>query len=99
MKAFPLNFLVRGGFLFVDSLQRLSGEKPGGLHEILVCGGSPHGEIEWRSLYFVLSLFTYLFIICLFIVCLCFCFLITLTEELCVLAPWEGGRYFCVLVG
>ena len=35
----------------------------------------------------------YLFIICLFIACLCVCFLITLREQLCGLAPWgERGE-------
>ena len=80
MKAFPLNFLVGDGFLLTDSFHRFSGENPAALHEILVCGGSPHGEIGWRNLCFALCLFIYLFIICLFIVCLHVCFLITLRE-------------------
>ena len=58
----------------------ISGEHPVGLHEILVCRGSLHGEIGWRSFYFVLHLFIYLFIICLFIVCLCVYFLIIFKE-------------------
>ena len=94
MKAFPLNFVVGRGVLLTDSFQRFSSEKPGGLHEILVCGGSPHGEIGWRSLYFVLSFFIYLFLICLFIACLCICFLITLREQLCGLAPWGAISVF-----
>ena len=49
MKAFPLNFLVGGGFLLADSFRRFSGEKPGGVH----------GKIGWRSLHFALSLFIY----------------------------------------
>ena len=80
MKAFPLNFMVGGGVLLTDSFHRLSGEKPGELDKILVCGGSPHGEIGWRSLCFTLCLFIYLFIICLFIACLYVCFLITLRK-------------------
>ena len=80
------------GFLLAGSFRRFSGEKLGGLHEVLVCGGSPHREIRWRSLYFVLSLFIYLLIICLFIACLCVCFLVTLREQLCGLAPWGGGE-------
>ena len=71
MKAFPLNFMVGGGWV---------SEKPGGLHEILVCRGSPCGEIGLRSLCFALCLFIYLLVICLFIVCLDVCFLITLRE-------------------
>ena len=78
MKAFPLNFMVRGGFLLTDSFYRFSGEKPGELLKILVCEGSPHGEIRWRSLCCALCLFIYLFIICLFIACLYVCSLITL---------------------
>ena len=80
MKTFPLNFLVRGWFLLTDSFHRFSGEKPGGLHEVLVYRGSPQGEIKWRSLCFALCLFIYLFIIYLFIACLYVCFLITLRE-------------------
>ena len=99
MKAFPLNFPVGGGFLLADIFRRFLGEKPGGLHEILVCGGSPHGEIGWRSLSFSLILFIYLFIIFLFLTCLCVCFLITLREQLCGSAPWGVRRgNFCVLV-
>ena len=74
MKAFLRNFLVLGGFLFMDSFHRFEkpGKKPGGLHKILACRGSPHKEIGWRSLYFVL---------CLFINSLCVCFLFTLKER------------------
>ena len=72
--------MVGGGFLLTDSLHRFSGEKPDELHEILVCRRSAHSEIGWRSLYFALCLFIYLFIICLFIACLYVCFLITLRE-------------------
>ena len=72
--------MVGGGFLLTYSFRRFSGEKPRELHEILVCGGSPHGDIGWRSLCFVLCLFIYLFIIYLFIACLYICFLITLRE-------------------
>ena len=93
MKAFPLNFLVGGGFLLADSFHRFSGEKPGGLHKISVCGRSPYGEIEWRSLCFTLFLFFYLFIICLFIVFLCVCFFFTLRELFigsCI-NVWGGG--------
>ena len=54
----------------------------------------PQGEIGWRSLYFVLSLYIYLFLICLFIACLCICFLITLREQLCGLAPWGAISVF-----
>ena len=96
MKAFLLNFLAGGRFVLADSFRRFSGGKPGWLHKVLVCGGSPHGEIGWRSLYFVLSLFIYFFFICLFIACLCVCFLITLREQLCGLAPWGGaGLFLC----
>ena len=63
-----------------DSFQGILGEKAGGLHEISVCGETPHGEIGWRSLCFALCLFIYVFIICLFIACLCVCFLFTFTE-------------------
>ena len=63
-----------------NSLHRFSGEISGGLHEILVCGESPHGEIGWRSLCFALPLFIFLFINCLFIACLYDRFLITLRE-------------------
>ena len=91
MKAFLVNFMVGSGFLLADSFQRFLSEKPGELHEVLVCGRSLHREIGWRSLYFVLSLFIYLLIICLFIACLCVCFLITLREELFGLVPWGGG--------
>ena len=77
---FPYFHGEGGGFLLKDSFRRFSGEKPGGLHEILVCRGSPHGEIELRSLCFALCLFIYLFVICLFIACLYVCFLITLME-------------------
>ena len=80
MKAFPLNFMVAGGFLLTDSFHRFSGEKPGELHKILVCGGSPQGKIGWKSLCFALCLCIYLFIICFFIACLYVCFLITLRE-------------------
>ena len=77
-----------------DSFHRLTAGKPGELHEILICGGSPHGEIGWRSLCFALCLFIYLFIYCLF-VCLLFnyfkeavcCFM----HQLCGLAPWRLG--------
>ena len=77
-----------GGFLLVDSFHRFLGEIPGGLHEILVCGGSPHGEIVFCAVSI------YSFIICLFIVCLCVCFLI-IFKQLFVgsyinLAPLEG---------
>ena len=70
MKAFPLSFMVGCGFLMTDSFHRFSGEKPGELHKILVCGGSPQGKIGWRSLCFALCLCIYLFIICFFIACL-----------------------------
>ena len=100
MKAFLVNFMLGGGFPLADSFQRFLSEKPGGLHEVLVCGRSLHREIGWRSLYFVVSLFIYLLIICLFIAGLCVCFLITLREQLCGLVPWGGGgSYFCVLLG
>ena len=42
-----------GGVLLMDSFHRFSGEKPDGLHQILVCGESPHGEIGWRRFCFV----------------------------------------------
>ena len=77
---FPCFQWWRGGFLLADSFHRFSAEKPGELHEILVCGGSPHGEIGWRSLCFRLCLFICLFITCLFITCLYVCFLITLRK-------------------
>ena len=80
MKAFPLNLLVGGEFLLTDSFQKFSSEKPDGLHEILVCGRTPHGEIGWRSLCFAQCLFIYLFSMYLFIACLYVCFLITLRE-------------------
>ena len=67
MRAFPLNFMVEGGFLLTDSFHRLSGEKPGELHENLVCRGLPHGEIGCRGLCFAYCLFLYLFIACLLI--------------------------------
>ena len=62
MKAFPLNLLVGGEFLLTDNFQKFSSEKPDGLHEILVCGRTPHGEIGWRSLCFAQCLFIYLFV-------------------------------------
>ena len=68
------------GFPLTENFHIFSGEKPCGLHEVLVCGGSLHGEIGRRSLYFALCLFIYLFIICLFIACSYVCFLITLRE-------------------
>ena len=58
------------GFLLVDSFHRFLGEIPGGLHEILVCGGSPHGEIVFCVVSIYLFIY-YLFIYCLF-VCLLF---------------------------
>ena len=77
MKAFLLIFLVnlRGGMevLLADSFHRISGEHPGGLHEILVFRESPHGEIGWRSLCFVLCLFIcLLFVSLLFVLCVSF---------------------------
>ena len=93
MKAFQLNFLVwRGGGgggkwgLLVDSFQRFLGEKPRGLHEIIVCGGFRAVKLGGEKNFF-LSLFIYLFIICLFIACLCIYFLITLKKQLRGLAP------------
>ena len=80
MKAFPLNFLVGGGFLLTDSFHRFSSEKSRGLHKVLVCGGSPHGKIGWRSLCFALCLFIYLSIMLLFVACLYVFFLIALRE-------------------
>ena len=80
MKVFPLYFLVGGGFLLMDTFNRFSSEKPGGLHEILVSGGSPQGEIGMKSFRFALYLFIYLLVICLFIACLYVSFLITLRE-------------------
>ena len=73
MKALSLNCLVGegGGFVLADSFHIFSLEKLGGLHEFLVCGGSPHGEIGWRSFCFAQCLFIYLFIYC-FFVCLVF---------------------------
>ena len=66
-----LSFLAGGGFLLTDSFHRFSSEKPDGLHEILVCGGCPHGKIGWRSLRFALCLFIYLFIfVYLLLVCM-----------------------------
>ena len=67
-------------FLLMDGFHRFSSEKSDGLHEILVCGESPHGEIGWRSLCFALCLIIYLFIMRLFIAGLYVCFLITLRE-------------------
>ena len=59
----------------MDRFHRFSSEKAGGLHEILVCRGSLHVEIGWRSLCFALRLLIvlvyYLFIYYLF-VCLLF---------------------------
>ena len=77
MKAFLLNFLVvvvlvvgvTGGVLLADIFHKFLGETLGGLCEISVYGGSPHGEIGWRSMCFALCLIIYLFIICSFIVC------------------------------
>ena len=74
MKAFLLNFLmvvvgVTGGFLLEDIFPKFLSEALGGLREISVYGGSPHGENGWRSMCFALCLFIYLFIICSFIVC------------------------------
>ena len=80
MKAFPLSFMVGGQFLLTDNFHRFSGEKSGELHKILVCGGSPPGEIGRSSLCFALCLFIYLFIICLCIACLYVSFLITFGE-------------------
>ena len=70
MKAFPLNFMVGGGFLLTDSFYRFSGEKPGELLEILVCRGSPHGEIGWKSLCFALYLFICLLFVYLLLICI-----------------------------
>ena len=50
MKTFPLNFPVGGVFLLANIFRRFLGEKPGGLHKILVCGGSPHGEIGYGEI-------------------------------------------------
>ena len=107
MKAFPLSFMVGCGFLLTDSFHRFSGEKPGELHKILICGGSPQGKIGWRSLCFALCLCVYLFIICFFIACLYVRFLITLRELFvasCINYVVQrredyGGGYFCVLMG
>ena len=82
MKAFPLNFMVGGGFLLTDSFHRFSGEKSGELQEILVCA------------VFIYLFVCYLFIYCLF-VCLLFnyfngavcCFM----HQLCGLAPCGLG--------
>ena len=80
------------------------GEESRGLHEILFCEESLHGEIEPRSLCFALYLFIYLFIICLFIVCL---FAFYLLIRSCLLGHasirWEreggiGGGYFYVVM-
>ena len=51
MKTFSLNFLVVGGFLLTDSFHRFLSEKPGGLHEILVCGSCllVHASVMWFS--------------------------------------------------
>ena len=70
MEAFPLNILAGGGFLLTNSFHRFLSEKPGGLHEILVCGGSPPGEIGWRSLRFALYLFICLLCVYLLLVCM-----------------------------
>ena len=59
MEAFPINFLVKGGFLLADSLHRFSDKKPGRMHVISVWRVSRYGEI---SLCFALCLFVYLFI-------------------------------------
>ena len=95
-----------GGFLLAESFYRFPGEKPGGLHEVLVCGGSPHNEIGWRSLCFslVFCVFIYFFIICFFyclFVCLLFIYfygaVCWVMYQLCDLALLEGvwGCYFC----
>ena len=76
---FPLNFLVGGGFLLTDSFHRFLNEKPGGLHENLVCRGSLHDEIGWRSLCFAQCLFICLLFVYLLLVSM-FAFLITLRE-------------------
>ena len=63
-------FLVGDGFLLTDNFHRFFGEKPGGLHEISVCGRSPHSEIGWRSLCFALCLFICFFFVYLLVVCM-----------------------------
>ena len=62
MRAFLANSMVGYGFLLEDSFHRYSGKSSEGLRELSVGGGSPHGEIGRRSLYFALCLFIYLFI-------------------------------------
>ena len=96
-----------------DSFHRFSSEKPGGLHEILVCGRYPHGEMRreaWVEKLVFCAVFIYLFVYYLFIYCLFVCLLFNyfkgavccFMHQLCGLAPWGlwgVGRYFCVLVG
>ena len=63
----------RGWVSLADSFHNSCVKKPGRLHEISVCRGSPQGKIERRSLCFALYLFIYLFVYYLFIYCLFVC--------------------------
>ena len=85
MKAFLLNFLLRGGFLLTECFHIFSGKKSGGLRKISVSGGSPHRKIGWRSSCFALCLFIYLLFVYLKgAVC-------WVMHQLCGLALLEGG--------
>ena len=104
MKAFPLNYLVGGGFLLTDSFHRFSAEKPVGYTKFQfaedLCTVKLGGEA-------CVLRCVYLFI-CLFIACLYVCFLITLRKLFvasCISSvvqrrgDWGRGGYFCVLAG
>ena len=58
--------------MFSVSFHRFSGEKPVGLYEILVFGGSLHGKLNGEACilrcvyFFICSLFVYLLFVCVF---------------------------------
>ena len=109
MKAFPLNFLAGVGFC--GQFHRFLSEKPGGLHEILVCWRYPHGEMRreaWVEKLAFCAVFIYLFICLLCVYLLLVCSLLFnyfkeavcwLMHQLCGLAPWSLEGYLSVLVG